>query len=66
MESQANLRNRTFAKLRQEVVLRDDGRYVIYYRLPQSRPADASRAAGEHQRQPPDQQPWSPDREPDV
>jgi len=65
MESRANVRNRTFATLRQEVVLRDDGRYLIYYSLPESRPADASRTADGHQRAP-DQQPWSPDREPDV
>jgi len=65
MESEAKVRNRTFATLRQEVVLRDDGRYLIYYSLPDSRPADATRTADGH-KQPPDQQPWSPDREPDV
>lgn len=65
MESGAEVRNRTFASLREEVVLRDDGRYLVYYSLPPSGPADASPAAADHPR-PPDQQPWSPDREPDV
>lgn len=65
MQSGEDVRNRTFANLRQEVVLRDDGRYLIYYSLPQSPPADASGPAGEHG-QPPGQQPWSPDREPHV
>ena len=59
------VRNRTFTSLRQEVVLSDDGRYVIYYSLPAAGPADASPTRDEQQR-PPDQRPWAPDREPDV
>ncbi|HUG47990.1 MAG TPA: hypothetical protein VMP67_06215 [Candidatus Limnocylindria bacterium] len=53
-----------FAALEQELVLRDDGRYLIYFSLPGAESDDSppDGAPGG----PPAQQPKAPDREPDV
>ncbi len=74
MTPQEDGRNRTFAALREEVVLRDDGRYVIYYSLTDLAPA-AGTGGGREAHEPvahepvahePVMEPWSPDRQPDV
>lgn len=60
--------NTILATLRQEVVMRDDGRYVIYYSWPDDARSAPTAAEGSarpaEQAAPPAQEPWSPESGP--
>ncbi len=58
-------RNRAIEALREEVVTKDDGRYLIYYSWPQAE-ADQAPGAVEHDGDAsrPPQRPWSPEAGP--
>lgn len=65
MDGQQHAQNATVANLQQEVVLREDGRYVIYYSWPDDEAESSAPSESGHQPSPPPAQtPWAPDREP--
>lgn len=63
MEPEGGLRNTRMREMRAEVVIKEDGRYLIYYSWPTEpdHPPDRARAGRTHA---PDQQPWSPETDP--
>lgn len=68
MKRDEELGNRVMRDLRAQLTVKDDGRYLIYYSLPAADSAEAAdvTAGGPPAHEPSDQQPWSPDRQPDV
>jgi hypothetical protein len=57
-------RNRTYVRLRTDVVTKPDGRYLIYYSWPDDTPAGGETASNRSQPEPPQQAPWSPETGP--